>query len=156
MNSVHVIARELAHLGLDRLVDLGDDPGEELAVDGLGAAVASGDGLVQLEARSDHLAGVLDHLVLKNAKHALSVLKLQECCRAFCKRPSGLLYVRLIVLIRVHAILDITQIKNRSNDLPNLIDFFLSEAAVAHASQSRLVALLVIYTVNSIGSSRRA
>ena len=63
--------------------------------------------------------------------------------------------MRLIVL-SIHAIIDISQVQNRGKDLPNLIDFLLGEAAVAHAGQCRLEVLPVIDTFNSICISRRA
>ena len=119
----HSIVLSARYFGLNRVVDLLDDPIEQLAVDGFGARVSGGDCFIKSEIRCDYLARVLHYLLFQNADHSLYILETQKFS---CFESISLTaWLNLRIIVSILRVVDVTQVQDGCKDLPNLVDLVI-------------------------------
>lgn len=150
VNSVGVALASLVHLRRDRVVDLADDPGEELAVDGLGAGIPRRNCLLLCKASRDDLARILDNLLLKDTHHTLAVAQHEKLGCPLGVSLAILADKDFIVVVTV-AVGNVSKVQNSDDDLPNLVNLLLREANLAHALHSHVALSRIVHIRNSVG-----
>ena len=65
---------------------------------------------------------------------------------------SGGIGRQLSLVVRVDSVRDISDLKDCEYDSPDLVDLFLSETNVAHASECQLTPCLIVDAINRVGT----